>query len=513
MIHHSPHPDVDLTEEAIHELVLRGLAKRGDDIAIVDTGTNQSITGSQMIEWIGHEIHRFQNTGLRPGHAVGLAGPGGAAWLASAFGAIGAGLTVVPLNPTVPAHLASSQLTTANAAAVVTHAATAEWAAQVAGDQLLTIDIADPDDHRRDGGSPDGRLDNDLDIDAFLLSSSGTTGMPKLVRVTHRVIGATVQLVPPAVGFGRGDTMLVALPLFHAGGLTVATLPLAAGARLVIQPSFDPEAFVRTVETHRVTAAVVVPPICHALLAHPAVEAHDLSSLRFIQSTAAPLAPTVQEELAQRLGCHVGQGLGLSEALPVSLASPTHPVAPGSSGRAVPNTELRLVDPETGDDVTEHDSTGELWVRGPQVMAGYHNDPRATAKALTPDRWLRTGDLCRIDADGNVFVVDRLKEVIKVNGYQVAPAAIEAILLRHQAVVDCAVVGRPDERRGEVPVAWVVTRHPVEGNELIEHAAGEMPPYARLHDVIETDAIPRNPTGKILRRALRDRDQQPATTA
>jgi acyl-CoA synthetase (AMP-forming)/AMP-acid ligase II len=511
MIHHSPHPDVDLGDDDLHQLVLHGLAQRGDQTAIIDTGTGRSITGSQMIGWITDETRRLQGAGLAPGDTIGLAGQPGAAWLATAFGAIGAGLTVVPLNPMVPPALATAQMTAADASAVIADDTSVDWATRAAGATRTIMTMSDLTGPRNDDLNLGGPS-IDLDADAFLLSSSGTTGMPKLVRITHRAMAATVQLVPAAVGFGPDDTMLAALPLFHAGGLTIATIPLVVGARLVIQPSFDPAGFVAAIETHEVTGTVVVPPICQALLTHPAVDGHDLSSLRFIQSTAAPLAPAIQEQLAMRLDCHVGQGLGLTEALPISLTTPGEPIMPGSSGRAVPNTELRLVDTETGTDVADRNGIGELWVRGPQVMAGYHHDPQANAAALTDERWLRTGDLCRIDSDGNVFVVDRLKELIKVNGYQVAPAAIEAILLQHPAVVDCAVVGRPNARRGEVPVAWIVTRHPVDADDLIELAAAQTPPYARLHGIVETDTIPRNPTGKILRRALRQQEQ-PAAAA
>lgn len=510
MIHRSELPAVDLRSDPLHHLIHHGLSTRATATAIVDTGTGECISGTEMIARITYATRRFSKAGLRPGDSIGLAAEGGAAWLAAAVGALGAGLTVVPLNPSTPASVAAAQLTAARARAVAADGPSATWAAEAAGTDRTTVRIqADVHIQGEAEALLDGLVDGpDLDPDsnstAFLLSSSGTTGMPKLARISHRSIGATVQLVPPAVGFGAEDTMLAALPLFHAGGLAIAAIPLAVGARLVIQPGFTPEAFAAAIETHRITATVVVPPICHALATHPAVELHDMSTLRFVQSTAAPLAPAIQRRLADRLGCHVGQGLGLTEALPVSLTVPGEPVVAGSSGRVVPNTEVRLVHPSSGADVVDRDDVGELWVRGPQVMTGYHEDPDATNAALTIDGWLRTGDLCRIDGDGNIFVVDRLKELIKVNGYQVAPAAVEAVLLQHPDVLDCAVIGQPDPRRGEVPVAWVVTRRPIDPRELIRHAALHTAPYARLHEVIETDTIPRNPTGKILRRALRD---------
>lgn len=503
MIHSSPHRPVALTGAPLHHDVRRGLTSRGDQVAVTDLGSARAFSGSAMVRWIDAEGGRLRRAGLHPHDVVGIAGPGGAAWLASAFGALAAGLTVLPLNPLAPPQLASSALDRAGARAVIVARGDPDWAAAAAGSDRTVLTLipepTEPADARR--FEP---VDATGDTDAFLLSSSGTTGLPKLVRVTHRVLGATVQLVPPAIRFGPEDSMLVALPLFHAGGLTVATIPLAIGAHLVIQPGFEPEGFVSAIETHRVTAAIVVPPICHSLLTHAAVDHHDLSSLRFIHSTAAPLPDSIQRALSARLDCHVGQGLGLTEALPISLSDPTRPAVSGSSGRAVPNTELRLVDPDTDRDVSDPADAGELWVRGPQVMAGYLDDPDATAAALTPDGWLRTGDLCRIDDDGNVFVVGRLKELIKVSGYQVAPASLEAMIGDYPGVIDCAVVGRPDLRRGEVPVAFVVASGPVDHAALIDRTASQTAPYARLAEVILIDAIPRNPAGKVLRRSLRD---------
>jgi acyl-CoA synthetase (AMP-forming)/AMP-acid ligase II len=200
----------------------------------------------------------------------------------------------------------------------------------------------------------------------------------------------------------------------------------------------------------------------------------------------------------------VGQGWGLTE----STACGTMPdralgTVPGSAGRLMPNTELRVIDPETGLDVAEG-ADGELLIRGPQLMAGYLNRPDATAEILDADGWLHSGDLGHIDATGNVFVVDRLKELIKVSAHQVAPAELEALLATHPGVADCAVVPRPDERHGEVPVAVVVARGDVDGDALMAWLAERVAPYKRVRAVRFVDAIPRTPAGKILRRLLGD---------
>ncbi|HEX8929733.1 MAG TPA: AMP-binding protein, partial [Actinomycetota bacterium] len=224
--------------------------------------------------------------------------------------------------------------------------------------------------------------------------------------------------------------------------------------------------------------------------------------------------PELQGAVADRFpGVVVGQGWGLTEtAVGATMPDRDLGTVPGSVGRVMPGTELRVADPETGHDLGAGER-GELLVRGPQVMAGYLRRPEATAATIDADGWLRTGDLGFVDTDGNVFVADRLKELIKVSAYQVAPAELEALLLTHPAVTDAAVIGRPDAAHGEVPVAVVVCRVPVDEAELLAFVAERVTPYKRLRAVRFAESLPRTPSGKLLRRALRDQVLAAATTS
>jgi len=243
----------------------------------------------------------------------------------------------------------------------------------------------------------------------------------------------------------------------------------------------------------------VPPPVIAALARHPAVDRHDLSPLELIVSGGAPLGAELQRAVAARFPhAAVGQGYGMTETA-VAISGPTRAegTAPGSVGRAMAGTELRIVG--------RRPDVGELWVRGPQVMLGYKDRPAETAAILDADGWLRTGDLVRRGAGGELYVIDRLKELIKVDAHQVAPAELEALLLTHPGVADAAVVGRPDARHGEVPVAAVVPAGALDRAALIAWVAERVAPYKRVRGVVAVDAIPRTPAGKVLRRVLSDR--------
>ena len=292
-------------------------------------------------------------------------------------------------------------------------------------------------------------------------------------------------------------------PCAHVMGFVGAlAAPLVAGATVVTLPRFELPALLAAIERHRVTVLVVPPPVAAALAA--AARAADLGSLRLVVCGGAPLTPELQGRLADRLpGTVVGQGYGMTETtLAIPIPDPRTGTPPGSAGRLAPGTELRVVDPDTGQDQGPG-QPGELWVRGPQVTPGYLGDPAATAALFADGGWLRTGDLGLVDPDGYVVVVDRLKELIKVNALQVAPAELEALLLTRPDVADAAVVGRPDPRTGEVPVAVVVPRGELDPDALRSWVAARVAPHKRLADVVLTDRIPRTPSGKILRRQLR----------
>jgi len=260
-------------------------------------------------------------------------------------------------------------------------------------------------------------------------------------------------------------------------------------------------------QEHRVTVVAAVPPVARALAFHPLVDRYDLSSLRLVLIGAAACPTEVERECRARLGCVVGQSFGMTELGPIAL--PDEPLRPGALGRLVPGLEAVVVDRESGARLGAGE-TGELWVRSPQLMAGYLGDETATAATIDAQGWLHSGDLAQFDADGYLYVVDRLKELIKCRGYQVAPAQLEAELVLHPAVADAAVVPRPDEEAGELPVAYVALRAPAEPGAIAAWVAGRVAPYKRLADVIVVDEIPRSPSGKLLRRVLVERERERA---
>ena len=283
---------------------------------------------------------------------------------------------------------------------------------------------------------------------------------------------------------------------------------LRAGATLVVLPRFELETFLRAVQEHRVTVAFVVPPILLALARHPMVDAYDLSSLRQILSGAAPLGAELAGAAAARLRCSIVQGYGMTETSPVTHTSTAASAArkPGSVGGLAPDTEGKVVDPQNGREVGAGEQ-GEICVRGPQVMKGYLARPEATVAMIDGEGWLHTGDIGYADAEGDFFVVDRLKELIKYKGCPVAPAELEALLLTHPAVADAAVIPSPDEEAGEVPKAFVVARAQVTPEELMAFVAARVAPTKRVRRLELIEQIPKSPSGKILRRVLVDRER------
>jgi acyl-CoA synthetase (AMP-forming)/AMP-acid ligase II len=325
------------------------------------------------------------------------------------------------------------------------------------------------------------------------------------VMLTHRNLVANVDQSAAVLGIGAGDWSVGFLPFFHIYGQTVLmNLHLAEGAGVVTMPRFDLELFLRLCADYRTSTVFCAPPVVVALAKHPMVDQFDLSAVKRLFSGAAPLSGDLADAVGRRMDVLAVQGYGMTEMSPISHATPVGGGRSGSVGPLAPNTEARLVDPATGADVGPGDE-GELWIRGPQVMKGYHANPAATDATLTPDGWLRTGDIAAVDGDGYFFIRDRLKELIKVSGFQVAPAEVEAALLSHQGVADAAVTSRPDDTSGEVPVAFVVRAGGagVSEAELLAHLAGVLAPYKLPRAITWVETIPKSPSGKILRRLLR----------
>jgi acyl-CoA synthetase (AMP-forming)/AMP-acid ligase II len=281
---------------------------------------------------------------------------------------------------------------------------------------------------------------------------------------------------------------------------------LAKGSTIVTMQRFDCDALLDLMEEHGVTWLHVAPPVILAIATRAEVEGRDFSKLKLVISGAAPLDAELAGRAEARIGAPIRQGYGMTELSPVSHKSRLARVKetpPGSVGALIPNTEARLVDPETGEDVAEGEE-GEIWVRGPQVMRGYLNNPEATAETLVEDGWLRTGDIARIDSEGFTFIVDRLKELIKYKGYQVPPAELEAVLVSHPKVKDAGVIGVPMDDGGESPKAFVVTDDGLDPDELMAYVAERVAPYKRVREVEFIDEIPKSASGKILRRLLRE---------
>lgn len=341
--------------------------------------------------------------------------------------------------------------------------------------------------------------------DAVLVFSSGTTGMPKAVRHTHASMGAATEHWVHCLGLTAADRFQVTTPPTHILGLLNLLAAAEAGATVRLHARFDLDEVLRSIESDRLTLEMAVAPIALAMANHPDLERYDLSSLRYVMWGATPVTASVAETVTARTGVRWLPAYGASE-LPVITCNPVDRPDEwrlDSAGLPAPGVELRVVDLDTGD-VLGAGETGELQVRSPSAMAGYL-PADATADAFDSD-WYRTGDIGWLEPDGWVHLTDRSREMIKVKGFQVAPAEVEAVLLGHPSVVDCAVFGVPDDTAGEVPVAAVVLdpAHPVEPDALRALVADTLATYKQLRQVELVDAIPRLPSGKALRRVLRD---------
>jgi 4-coumarate--CoA ligase len=324
--------------------------------------------------------------------------------------------------------------------------------------------------------------------------------------LTHHNLVANLAQSGAMMDYGENEVALAALPFFHIYGMQVLMNGLLAeGVTVVTMARFDMEQALQLIQQHSVTQFFAVPPIVLGLAKHPAVEQVDVSSLRRVFCGAAPLGGELGEEAATRIGCAIVQGYGMTELSPISHATVGDNYKTGSSGYTAPNTEVRIVD-DQGNDLGPGEP-GEMLIRGPQVMKGYLSNAEATAETLDSDGWLHTGDVARIDADDHMFIVDRVKELIKYKGFQVAPAELEALIVQHPAVADVAVIGIPEIEAGELPKAFVVLKPGANASaeDIQAFVKAEVASYKQIRLLEFVDDIPKSASGKILRRFLRDR--------
>ncbi|KAK7067071.1 hypothetical protein SK128_021687 [Halocaridina rubra] len=339
-----------------------------------------------------------------------------------------------------------------------------------------------------------------------IVYSSGTTGLPKGVELTSSNWLAVLSVDGRKEYFDvtNKDTSLIILPLFHGFGMAMCLTSLCYGLQAVVLPRFIPESFLKAIHSYKVTLVPLVPPLAIFLAKHDAVTKFDLTCVSNIVCGAAPLSRDIQELLSERLGgVRVRQGFGLTETTLATFSSETN--LPGAVGAVTAHCEAKIVDMKTGNSLGPGED-GEICIRGPLVMKGYLNNKAATEDMIDSKGWLHTGDVGHYDENGIFFIVDRIKELIKYKGFQVAPAELEGLLLTHDDIADAGVIGIPDEIAGEIPKAYIVPKPGkiIVPEDLINWVAGKTAPHKHLRGGVEfLEAIPRSPAGKILRGDLR----------
>ncbi|HUP20589.1 MAG TPA: AMP-binding protein [Gemmatimonadota bacterium] len=513
MIFESPYPEIEIPDRPLTDHVLRRAEERPDHPALIDGPSGRTLTYGQLAEAVRRAAAGLAARGLRKGDALAIYSPNLPEYAVAFHAVASIGGVVSTANPLYTAGELKSQLTDSRARFLITVAPCLEKAAEAAeGTAVEEIFVfgeapgATPFSALLASGDAPPEVEIDPAEDLVTRPySSGTTGFPKGVMLTHRNLVANVEQMLAVDPDWRDEVLIGILPFFHIYGLTVLmNAALSEGATLVTLPRFDLDGFLETLAKYRVTRAHLVPPIILALAKHPAVDAHDLSALERIVSGAAPLSGELAAACAERLGCHVGQGYGLTETSPVTHYARVDDSVwcrAGTVGPPIPNTEVVIADLESGEALGPGER-GEVRIRGPQVMRGYLGRPEETAASIDEDGWFKTGDVGICDPEGRLRVVDRAKELIKYKGFQVPPAELEAVLVANPAIADAAVIPIPDPESGEAPKAFVVARAPLDEQAVFDWVAERVAPYKKLRAVEFVDAIPRSAAGKILRRVL-----------
>jgi long-chain acyl-CoA synthetase len=512
-------PKLEYPRIPYHELLRRSAARVPDKPATVFHG--QSLTFRELDALSNSLANGLRALGVAKGDRVALFMTNRPEYLISFEAVSKVGAVITPINPAYHEQELAYQLNDAEARVLIVHPDRLAIVAAIR-DRIPTVEHILVLGPARDGMEswyalvdrhpatrpPEVGLDVERDLIA-LPYSSGTTGLPKGVMLSHRNLVSNNIQCTSAGRLGERDVLLLFLPFYHIYGTMLMGASVACGATMCIMERFDATTALTLTAEHRVTLFYAVPPVLLALTQYPDLARYDLSSVRYIMSGAAPLPPEVARRMQELTGIRVLQGYGLTEASPITHLNPVDDpqrIRLESVGWRVSDQEEKIVDPEDPTRELGPGEDGELLVRGPHVMQGYWKAPDETARALR-DGWLHTGDIAHRDEQGYVYLVDRKKEMIKYKGFGIAPAELEALLHEHPDVADCAVVGKKDADAGEIPCAFVVVRSgaSIVAEELMGFVAGRVAGYKQIRAVEFVDAIPKNPSGKILRRLLRDR--------
>ncbi len=510
------YPDVPL-----HELMRITARNHPERVAI--RFQKRAITFAEFDRESNRLAHGLRRLGLARGERLALYTPNCPEFELAFYAASKLGAIASALNPSYREFEIAHQLNDSGAIVLLTHISLwptveATWPRLPALRHVVVIGEAAPESatvHCFEsvvaGQSEKAPAESVAPEDVVALPySSGTTGRPKGVMLTHRNLVANHMQFGTASALGPDDGYPVYLPLSHIYGTALMGLSMWSGAQQVLMERFDLPALAQSVERYGLTWLHVVPPVLLALANTPGLERDQFRTVKFALNAAAPLAPDVARRVEQRLGFHVIQAYGLTETSPDTHHSPlvSSAIILESGGVPVADTEHRVVDLETGERTLPRGEVGEIVVRGPQVMRGYWNAPEETARVLR-DGWLYTGDIGWIDERDYVFIVDRKKEMIKYKSWSIAPAELEALLLEHPDIADCAVIGVPDAEAGEVPRAYVVAHAGcrLEPDTLTAYVTARVAAYKAIRQWDVVEAIPRTPSGKILRRVLRQHAQ------
>ena len=514
----------------IQDILSRAARELPAKVAVVDG--DRRFTYRELDDYSNRFAAALAALGVAKGERVGIMAPNCTEFEIAFFGIVRAGAVATTLNSAYQQREIAHQINDSGAGTLIVHEALQAMAeeARDAASGLRRLIVIKPDSvdpqsfwgllEHAPARPPSIAINPEEDL-AALPYSSGTTGLSKGVMLTHHNLTCNLEQLTQRPGeeasYLRDDVFLVHLPLFYIYGLQVLmNAVIHVGGTQVLMGRFDMELFLNLLSEHRVTQLYTVPPVGLGLTQYSGVSQVDLTSLRVGFLAAAPCSQDLQERVSRVLNCPVIQGYGMTELSPVANVDfmEVDRLRAGAVGPVLADTEEKVVDLEDGATELPRGEVGELLVRGPQVMKGYYDNPEATAETITENGWLHTGDIVRMEQDGNVWILDCKKELIKYKGFQVPPAELEGLLLEHSEVADAAVIGKPDVESGEIPKAFVVRKSGTDPSpeDLMGFVSGQVATFKQIREVEFVDNIPKNPSGKILRRLLLEQERSKAAS-